>query len=88
MVCPRRAEAPQPFADALRADLIVLLCFWRVCGATAAGHVSPVEGLQGAIPFEMPVDGEATLALYNDRGGAVRILGECVKLAKGSYVAV
>jgi len=67
----------------------IALCLLGLAIPRARANARPVPGLQGAIkvPFEMPLDGEATLALYNDRGGVVRILGQCVPLAAGRYEA-
>jgi len=67
----------------------VLSLAWAASPRPAAADARSVEGLQGAmkLPFEMPLDGEATLALYNAKGGVVRVLGQCLKLTRGRYVA-
>jgi hypothetical protein len=38
------------------------------------------------IPFQMPIDGQATIALSNTQGRIVRILAQLLDLKKGDYV--
>lgn len=39
------------------------------------------------IPFTMPYDGQATVALYSQQGQLVRILGQALRLTAGDYYA-
>ncbi|HUT35082.1 MAG TPA: hypothetical protein VNE39_16445 [Planctomycetota bacterium] len=47
----------------------------------------PATAAMGAvkIPFKMPIDGQATVALYTPQGRVVRILGQLLELKKGDY---
>ena len=70
-----------------RAVLPLLLV--AVTGQGKAAEPQPVPGLRGAIriPFTMPCDGEATVAIYTPQGRLVRPIAQVVALAKGDYVA-
>ena len=80
--------------DDVAAPPVSRLALWLATVAMFAGPAAGAEprsvpGLRGAIriPFTMPCDGEATLALYTPQGRLVRPLAQVLALAKGEYVA-
>jgi len=56
-------------------------------GAEGGESLPMLPGSAGAItvPFEMPVDGIASVSLYNAEGAVVRPLAQLVELAKGRH---
>jgi len=74
--------------SAWRAAVLPLLLL-AVVSSAVAEEPRPVPGLRGAIriPFTMPCDGEATLAIYTPYGRLVRPLAQVLPLTRGEYVA-
>ena len=68
----------------LATTIVAVLC---VGALASAGTRSAAPEALGAIeiPFAMPEDGEATVALYTPKGQVVRILAQLLELDKGDY---
>lgn len=63
--------------------LLPLLACCAVCPAAPRLVDGPVGAIQ--IPFRMPADGQATIALCTPQGRLERIIAQCAELPKGEH---